>query len=242
MAGPLPPGPLPPPWPPRPFPPPRPHIFAPLEVNYVQVNTHINDQVGGDVGGSGILQSQPAAAGRHVSFPGAQRRANRQVHAWTSAANRSKPSCCRPTRRASIYEDIVRKMKDPALMEYADRDVFKVRIFPIEPHSNKRITLSYTQVLKADSGLINYIYPLNTEKFSAKPIKNVSVKVEVETERPLKTIYSPSHSVEIKRDGSNRATVGYEASDVTPDTDFALYFAPEKNDTRHESAHLQDQR
>ena len=72
--------------------------------------------------------------------------------------------------------------------------------------------------------------PLNTEKFSAKPIKNVSVKVDLESKRPLKSIYSPSHSVEVKRDGPNRATVGYEASDVQPDTDFALYFAPEKDE------------
>src|SRR5213078_648285 len=87
-----------------------------------------------------------------------------------------------------IYEDIVRKMRDPALLEYAGRDLFKVRIFPIEPHSSKRITLSYTEVLKADGGLVNYTYPLNTEKFSAKPVKNVTVNVEVKSERPLKTI------------------------------------------------------
>ena len=130
----------------------------------------------------------------------------------------------------SIYEDIVRKLKDPALLEYADRDVFKVRIFPIEPNSKKRITLSYTQVLKSDSGLVSYVYPLNTEKFSAKPIKNVSVKVELETKRPLKSIYSPTHSVEIKRHGADRATAGFEATDVRPDTDFALYFAPEKDE------------
>src|SRR3989442_15058002 len=92
-----------------------------------------------------------------------------------------------------IYEDIVRKARDPALMEYADRDVFKVRIFPIEPNSHKRIKISYTQVLKADAGLVSYVYPLNTEKFSAKPIKNVTVKVEVETDRPLKSIYWPGH-------------------------------------------------
>src|SRR6185436_12915065 len=127
-----------------------------------------------------------------------------------------------------IYEDIVRKAKDPALMEYADRDVFKVRIFPIELNSKKRVTISYTQVLTADSGLVSYVYPLNTEKFSSKPVKDVSVKVELESKRPLKTIYSPSHAVEIKRDGANRATVGYEASDVMPDTDFALYFAPDQ--------------
>ncbi len=129
-----------------------------------------------------------------------------------------------------IYEDIVRKLKDPALLEYAGRDVFKARIFPIEPNSKKRITLSYTQLLKADDGLVSYVLPLNTEKFSAKPIKNVSVKVELECKRPIKSVYSPSHSVEVKRHGANTATAGYEASDVQPDTDFALYFAPEKDE------------
>jgi Ca-activated chloride channel family protein len=73
-------------------------------------------------------------------------------------------------------------------------------------------------------------YPLNTEKFSAKPIKNVSIKVDLQTKGSLKTIYSPSHAVEIKRDGPKRATVGFEAADVQPDTDFALYFAPEKDE------------
>src|SRR5208283_5773652 len=64
-----------------------------------------------------------------------------------------------------IYEDIVSKLKDPALLEYAGRDVFKVRVFPIEPNSHKRITLSYSQVLPSDGGLVSDVYPLNTEKF-----------------------------------------------------------------------------
>src|SRR6266478_1053470 len=41
---PIPPRPL-PPHPPRPWPPPPHHIFAPMEVNYVKVNTRITDQV-----------------------------------------------------------------------------------------------------------------------------------------------------------------------------------------------------
>src|SRR4029077_12581511 len=110
------------------------------------------------------------------------------------------------------------------------RDGFKVRIFPIEPNSKKRIHLSYTQLLKADDGLISYVLPLSADKFSCAPIKNVSVKVELESKRPLKSIYSPSHAVEVKRDGPNRATAGYEAAEVQPDADFALYFAPEKDE------------
>jgi len=129
-----------------------------------------------------------------------------------------------------IYEDIVRKLRDPALLEYAGQDVFKVRIFPIEPRAKKRVSLAYSQLLRADSGLIGYSYPLNTEKFSAKPIPDVSLKVEVATKRPLKSIYSPSHSVEIKRHGANKATLGFEARNLKPDTDFQIYFAPETDE------------
>src|SRR5439155_3602366 len=105
----------------------------------------------------------------------------------------------------NIYEEIVRRQRDPALLEYVGRDLFKVRIFPIEANAKKRITLSYSQILKADNGLVNLVFPLNTEKFSAKPLHNVSVKVNLESRRPLKAIYSSSHKVEIKRDGPNRA-------------------------------------
>jgi Ca-activated chloride channel family protein len=52
----------------------------------------------------------------------------------------------------------------------------------------------------------------------------------LDSPKPLKTIYSPSHAVEIKRDGPHRATASYEAGDVRPDTDFALYFAPENDE------------
>src|ERR1019366_7116616 len=217
------PRPIPGPWLPRPY------DFAPLEVTYHHVNVRINDQVATTSVDEEFYNPNPQRLEGTYLFPipkGAQIDkftmdiGGRQVEAELVPADKAR----------QIYEDIVRKMRDPALMEYADRDVFKVRIFPIEPNSRKRITLSYTQVLKSDAGLVSYVYPLNTEKFSAKPIKNVSVKVELETKRPLKSIYSPTHSVEIKRHGADRATAGYEATDVLPNTDFALYFAPEKDE------------
>lgn len=129
-----------------------------------------------------------------------------------------------------IYEDILRKMRDPALLEYSGRDLFKVRIFPIEPHGRKRIAISYTQVLKSDAGLVNFTLPLNTARFSVQPLKNVVVKVALESKRALKSIYSPSHKVEIKRQGDRQATVSFEAGDITPEADFQLYFAQEEGD------------
>ncbi len=219
---------MPPIWPPRPLPPP-PRVYAPLEVVYHHVNVKIEGQIAITSVDQEFYNPNPQQLEGTYLFPVPR---GAQIDKFTmDIGGRMVEAELLPAARArQIYEDIVRKAKDPALLEYADRDVFRVRIFPIEPNSKKRIKLSYTQVLKAEGGLVNYTYPLNTEKFSAKPIKTVSIKVEIAADRPLKSIYSPSHPVDIKRHGSNRATVGFETTDARPDTDFALYFAPEKDE------------
>jgi len=205
------------------------YAFAPLEVAYHHVNVKIDGQVATTAIDQEFYNPNPQRLEGTYIFPvpkGGQINkftmeiGGRQVEAELLPANKAR----------RIYEDIVRKMRDPALLEYAGRDLFKVRIFPIEPHSRKRVTLSYTQVLRADSGLVSYVYPLNTEKFSAAPVKTVSVKVELATQRPLKTIYSPSHNVEVRRHGATRATVGYESRNVRPDTDFQVVFSTEDAD------------
>src|SRR6266480_2368811 len=220
------PGPWPRPWP---VPPPRVYQFCPLEVTKHQADVRINDQLAATSIEQEFYNPNAQRIEGTFLFPvpkGVQIKKFRMeidgkpVEAELMAADKAR----------GIYEDIVRKLRDPALLEYAGQDVFKVRIFPIEPHAKKHISLAYTQLLKSDSGLIGYTYPLNTEKFSAKPIPDVSLKVEVETRRSLKSIYSPSHDVEIKRHGGNRATVGFEAKDAKPDSDFQLFFAPEADD------------
>lgn len=124
-----------------------------------------------------------------------------------------------------IYEDIVRQMRDPALLEYSEQNIFKLRIFPIEPRSEKKISISYSQVIEADNNIFEYIYPLNTEKFSAKPLKNVSVKIDLKSNEPLKNIYCPTHNVDVVNKTDNHAIISYEDTNEKPDTDFKLYFS-----------------
>ena len=123
-----------------------------------------------------------------------------------------------------IYEDIVRQMRDPALLEYSEQNIFKLRIFPIEPRSEKKISISYSEILESDNNLFEYVYPLNTEKFSAKPLKNVSVKIDLKSDEMIKNIYSPTHEVEILNRSDNHSIISFEAENVKPDIDFKLYF------------------
>ncbi len=123
------------------------------------------------------------------------------------------------------YEDIVRKWQDPALLEYADQGAVRARIFPIPPQGERRIELEYTQALIAENDLVCYMYPLSTEKFSSQPLEQVSISVEIHASVPIRAVYSPTHSVGVSRESDYRVRAGYEASNVLPDADFALYYS-----------------
>ena len=123
------------------------------------------------------------------------------------------------------YEQIVSSMRDPALLEYIGRGAVQARIFPIAPQGERRIELEYTQALPAEGGLVRYIYPLNTEKFSAQPIESVTISVDIQSNVPIRAVYSPSHDVGVNRVSDTHVVAGYEASNVLPNIDFALYYS-----------------
>ena len=123
-----------------------------------------------------------------------------------------------------IYQGIVDQMKDPALLEYFDRDLFKIRVYPIPAHGEKRIQIEYTEVLTSDNGLVRYHYPLDTERFSAKPLREVTIAATLTSRQPLKSIYSPSHDVAIDRKNDQHALISYEDTHILPDKDFILYY------------------
>lgn len=131
------------------------------------------------------------------------------------------------------YEEIVRSLRDPALLEYAGRGAVQARIFPIPPQGERRIELQYTQTLTAENGLVNYTYPLNTEKFSVDPLETVSVSVAISSTLPIQTVYSPSHPIDVTRADVNHAAAVYSAKNVTPDSDFTLYYSLGQSESFH---------
>src|SRR5258706_4312261 len=182
---PRPPEPIPPwPNPPHPIPPwPRPvppvhHVFAPLEIRSVKVNAHIRDQVSTTTVEQEFFNPNASAIEGTFVFP-VPKGAHLDKFTMDIDGKPAEAELLPAEKARHIYEDIVRKSKDPALLEYAGRDVFKVRIFPIEPRGTKRLPVSYTQLLKADNGLMSYTLPASDEKFSASLIGAMAVKVEL---------------------------------------------------------------
>lgn len=131
-----------------------------------------------------------------------------------------------PANKArEIYEDIVRQARDPALLEYAGQDTLRIRVFPIEAHDSRRVTVRYSQMLKDDAGLREYVCPLRAEKYSSRPVAKTSVTIELNSALPIRSVYSPSHPVGVERSGNNKATLHWESANTQNPTDLALLYA-----------------
>lgn len=142
-----------------------------------------------------------------------------------------------------IYDEIVRRQMDPGLLEYAGKDLFQASIFPIPGNSDKKLELTYSQVLKADSGTVSYKYPLGTgrnlwrrpgqvemQRGTMPPQKfgTVSGRVEIVGRQALRNIYSPSHKIDVTNKGERAASVSFETSDN--DSDFQLFYGLSNDD------------
>jgi len=153
-----------------------------------------------------------------------------------------------------IYDEIVRRQKDPGLLEYAGKDLFQASIFPIPPNSDKKLEMTYTEVLKADSGTVAYRYPLGTGRNvwanrGPRPIEDVvydrrngklaplgpkqqfgtvSGSIEIVGKEALRNIYSPSHKIEVTNKGETAAKISFETT--SNDSDFSLFYGLSNND------------
>ncbi len=141
-----------------------------------------------------------------------------------------------------IYDEIVRRQRDPGLLEYAGKDLFQASIFPIPPNSDKKLELTYTEILKAESGTVAYRYPLGTGRnlWTRQPAEvvrrnmpqqqfgTISGKIEIVGKEALRNIYSPTHSIETKMKGEREASISFETR--SNDSDFQLFYGLSNND------------
>ena len=128
-----------------------------------------------------------------------------------------------------IYDEIVRRQRDPGLLEYAGKDLFQASIFPIPPHSDKKLEITYTQVVRAEGGTVSYRYPLGLGR-QLTQIDSVAGRIEIESKDPLRNVYSPTHTINVKRDNERRSFVSFESERAKEPQDFQLFYTISKED------------
>jgi len=212
------------------IPKPRPgEKIPPLTVKYHRVNVEIINQVAKTSIDQVFINNHPRDIEGVFIFPLPERAAISEFSMYIGDEKIEGEILDRDKARR-IYEDIVRRLKDPALLEYVGRNMFRARVYPIPARGEKRIKLSYTEILKAERSLVRYAYPLNTERFSFRPLKEVTVSVRINSKIPLSNVYSSSHKVSVRKEGEGRAIVSFEGKDIKPDKDFILYYSLSQDD------------
>lgn len=139
------------------------------------------------------------------------------------------PGKLMPAKEArSVYEAIVRSNKDPALLEWMGSGLFQTSVFPVPPGAERKVTLNYNQLLRKDRGLTDFLFPLSTARYTSHAVEKVEFQVAIESAIDIKNVYSPTHTVDIKRPDSKHAVISYTRTNEVPTSDFRLLFDVDK--------------
>ncbi|MFQ5912234.1 MAG: VIT domain-containing protein [Nitrospinota bacterium] len=133
------------------------------------------------------------------------------------------------SKARQVYLDYVRRKIDPGLLEYTDRGMIRLRLFPLPAGGERKVRLKYTQILQSDAGTMQYAYSLSPHRFSRSPVNEFVLTVEVRSEKGIRNVYSPSHSVDVFRKGDTHVTVSLERTNAKIEQDFLLYYSLSKD-------------
>ncbi|HEY1951619.1 MAG TPA: VIT domain-containing protein [Gemmatimonadaceae bacterium] len=117
-------------------------------------------------------------------------------------------------RARQIYEEIVRRQRDPALLEWMGYGLLRARIFPIAPGEAKKVVVRYQTVAprEGDALRIDYFRGERTNRVGGgeQPEGRSSLVLTYPNDPMYGTAYSPTHSLYDERYGSDFGTDDHE--------------------------------
>lgn len=125
---------------------------------------------------------------------------------------------------SKIYLDIVRRYRDPALLEYIGQDLLKVRVFPVPARGDAKIRVRYRFLAQSEQGVVRFTFPQRTDGRSTRTLEEFSLRLEIKSPAPIASVYSPTHAISVQRPGSREAIVEFSKLQSMLDRDFLLYY------------------
>lgn len=133
-----------------------------------------------------------------------------------------------------IYEATVRRQQDPALLEYAGRRLLRSSVFPIPAGAERTIEFEYVvlpvlrgtlQELRLPLRSVRGAQALGTVDSAPLKVQELNVDVTLHAEKPLTTLYSPSHA-DLRIGGSDQLkNVSLQQKNAGVPNDFVLMFS-----------------
>ena len=120
-----------------------------------------------------------------------------------------------------IYEEIVRRQIDPALLRSLGGELYEVRAFPVPVGEERQVSFTVTTPLLAEGDQLRLGIPWS--RMSPRPAA-ATVDVEIEVPWEVRAALAPGFDLDIDREGSGELLVSWESgADWRSDTDFSLY-------------------
>jgi Ca-activated chloride channel family protein len=113
----------------------------------------------------------------------------------------------------AIYEEIVRRKRDPALIELAGHGLIRARIFPIAAGETRKITLRFSQVLDRIGDGLQYRYAAGIARGPVVRPVGEQTRPRVRSHTPVdftliaasgdafRDPFSPTHELDVRRSG-----------------------------------------
>jgi Ca-activated chloride channel homolog len=113
-----------------------------------------------------------------------------------------------------IYEEIVRRLRDPALLTLEGHGLIRARVFPIAPGETRKVVLRYTQMLDRSGDALRLRYAIGNRSqretghgdVRVQPGDVFSFRVTLPDASTMGTPYSPTHQI-TTRESAGRLVV-----------------------------------
>ena len=124
---------------------------------------------------------------------------------------------------AQLYDDIVARLIDPALLRSLGDDLYEVRAFPVPANEARSVSFTVTSPMVAiDQQLLAEI---PWARMSPRPAA-ASVTMEIDVPWEARSILAPGLSLDVDRRGDGELTASWESADGwNPSANFRTYVA-----------------
>ncbi|HBC87792.1 MAG TPA: hypothetical protein DCZ94_12630 [Lentisphaeria bacterium] len=224
----------PPIWPrpphPRPpiiiIPPGRPVFHGSVEITAIRADVKIKEQVATTTIDIDLKNPTPARLEAEIVMPVPDAAAIK-LFDFKGAGKEPSARLMKKEEARRIYNEIVSKMRDPAILEFAGLNLIRSCVFPVEPNGTQNVRLTYEQILEADGNRIDYFIPRSESLSYKTPWK---FTVSIESSKPVSTVYSPTHEVNVKKKSATLLEVVVPEKITADPGPFRLSYLIESNE------------
>lgn len=132
---------------------------------------------------------------------------------------------CTRAEATALLGQMVVDVNDPALIEFIDTSLIRSDAFGIPAAATTTVSLSYEQALHVNGNRIDYLLPRSEWILYEVPW---DITISIHASQSLSTVYSPSHKIDVQREGSDRAVVTTVTESSTMAGPFQLFYLLEE--------------